>query len=143
VSARILSPLVALASGLIFGLGLLISGMNDPAKVRAFLDVFSAWDPSLIAVMGSAIPVFAVFFYFGKRRKAPLCATTFHEPQLTRVDRRLLTGAVMFGIGWGLVGLCPGPALVNLLAFEPGVLIFVLALLAGNRIAHWIVGPAK
>ena len=143
MNARLLGPLVALTSGLIFGLGLLISGMNNPAKVRAFLDVFAAWDPSLIAVMGSAIPVFALFFYFSKRRKTPFCATAFHEPKLTRIDLRLLAGALLFGIGWGLVGLCPGPALVNLLAFEPGVLIFVLALLAGNRIAHWLVGPVR
>lgn len=143
MSARILIPLVALASGLIFGFGLLISGMNDPAKVRAFLDIFAAWDPSLIAVMGSAVPVFAAFFYISKRRKAPFCAAVFHEPKMTRIDRRLLTGAVMFGMGWGLVGLCPGPALVNLLAFEPGILVFVLALLAGNRLAHWLVGPAR
>ena len=143
MNARLLGPLVALVSGLIFGLGLLISGMNNPAKVRAFLGIFAAWDPSLIAVMGSAIPVFALFFYFSKRRKTPFCAAAFHEPKLTHIDLRLLAGALLFGIGWGLVGLCPGPALVNLLAFEPGVLVFVLALLAGNRAAHWLVGPAR
>ncbi|WP_430460293.1 DUF6691 family protein [Thalassolituus sp. LLYu03] len=141
-SARFALP-VAFASGLLFGLGLLVSGMNNPAKVRAFLDVFGAWQPALIAVMGSAVTIFAIAFWFSKKRKAPVCADAFHEPSLKRIDVRLLAGAVLFGIGWGLVGLCPGPALVNLLTFDPGVLLFLAALLMGNRLAHHLVGPAK
>lgn len=138
-----LTPLVALASGLIFGFGLLVSGMNNPAKVRAFLDVFGAWEPALIAVMGSAVTIFALAFWFSRRRSAPLCDTAFHEPTLNRIDARLLSGAVLFGVGWGLVGLCPGPALVNIFTLNTDVLLFVVALLVGNRLAHWLVGPAK
>ncbi|UZK04484.1 YeeE/YedE family protein [Venatoribacter cucullus] len=138
-----LSPLVALASGLIFGLGLLVSGMNNPAKVRAFLDVFGAWEPALIAVMGSAVTVFALAFWLGRKRSAPVCASVFHEPTLTRIDARLLSGAILFGVGWGLVGLCPGPALVNIFTLNSDVLLFVVALLLGNRLAHWLVGPVK
>ena len=138
-----MSQLIALLSGLIFGLGLLVSGMNNPEKVRAFLDIFGNWQPALIAVMGSAVTIFAIAFWFSKKRKAPLCADAFHEPTLKKIDKRLLSGAVLFGIGWGLVGLCPGPALVNLLTFDPGVLLFIAALLMGNRLAHHLVGPAK
>lgn len=137
------SPLVALLSGLMFGIGLLVSGMNNPAKVRAFLDVFGAWEPALIAVMGSAVTVFALAFWLSRKRAAPVCAASFHEPTLTRIDARLLSGAVLFGVGWGLVGLCPGPALVNLFTLDPDVLLFIATLLAGNRLAHWLVGPAK
>lgn len=139
---RLANPL-ALVSGMLFGLGLLVSGMNNPAKVRAFLDVFGHWEPALIAVMGSAVTVFALAFWFSKKRKTPLCANAFHEPTLKKIDLRLLGGAVLFGIGWGLVGLCPGPALVNLLSLDPGVLLFLAALLMGNRLAHHLVGPAK
>lgn len=138
-----MSQLIALLSGLIFGLGLLVSGMNNPEKVRAFLDIFGNWQPALIAVMGSAVTIFAIAFWFSKKRKAPVCADAFHEPTLKKIDKRLLFGAVLFGIGWGLVGLCPGPALVNLLTFDPGVLLFIAALLMGNRLAHHLVGPAK
>ena len=139
----LLNPLVALLSGLLFGIGLLVSGMNNPAKVRAFLDVFGAWEPALVAVMGAAVTVFALAFWLSRKRAAPFCADAFHEPTLTRIDARLLSGAILFGVGWGLVGLCPGPALVNTLSFDPGVLLFIAALLAGNRLAHGLVGPAK
>ncbi|MCA6064834.1 DUF6691 family protein [Thalassolituus marinus] len=138
-----MSQLIALLSGLVFGLGLLVSGMNNPQKVRGFLDIFGNWQPELIAVMGSAVTLFAIAFWFSKKRKAPVCADAFHEPTLKKIDKRLLGGAVLFGIGWGLVGLCPGPALVNLLTFDPGVLLFIAALLMGNRLAHHLVGPAK
>jgi uncharacterized membrane protein YedE/YeeE len=138
-----MSQLIALLSGLVFGLGLLVSGMNNPQKVRGFLDIFGNWQPELIAVMGSAVTLFAIAFWFSKKRKAPVCADAFHEPTLKKIDKRLLGGAVLFGIGWGLVGLCPGPALVNLLTFDPGVLLFIAALLMGNRLAHYLVGPAK
>jgi len=135
--------LTALGSGLIFGLGLLLSGMNNPAKVRAFLDVFGHWQPELIAVMGSAVVVFALAFQFSKQRRTPLWADDFHKPTLTQIDARLLTGAAMFGVGWGLVGLCPGPALVNIFSLDPDILLFVAALLMGNRLAHRLAGPAK
>ena len=134
---------VAFVSGVLFGLGLLISGMNNPAKVRAFLDLFGNWRPELIAVMGSAVVIFALAFQLRKNRPQPLCADAFHEPTLKKTDARLLTGAVMFGVGWGLVGLCPGPALVNILNLNPDVLLFIAALLVGNRLAHYLVGPVK
>tara|TARA_B100001109_G_scaffold188167_1_gene154759 strand:+ start:36908 stop:37354 length:447 start_codon:yes stop_codon:yes gene_type:complete len=134
---------VAFVSGVLFGLGLLISGMNNPAKVRAFLDLFGNWRPELIAVMGSAVVIFALAFQLSKKRRQPLCADAFHEPTLKKTDARLLTGAVMFGVGWGLVGLCPGPALVNILNLNPDVLLFIAALLVGNRLAHYLVGPVK
>lgn len=130
-------------SGLLFGLGLLVSGMNDPQKVRAFLDVFGSWQPELIAVMGAAVVTFFIVFQLSKSRNKPLFASSFHLPSLQEVDRRLITGAVMFGTGWGLVGLCPGPALVDVLSGNESVLIFVGALIAGNRLAHYFVGPVK
>jgi len=134
---------LAFICGVLFGLGLLISGMNNPAKVRAFLDLFGDWQPALIAVMGSAVVIFALFFQLGKKRKQPFCADSFHEPTLKKIDLRLLSGAAMFGIGWGLVGLCPGPALVNILNLNPDILLFVVALLVGNRLAHYFIGPVK
>lgn len=143
MNARILAPLLALSSGLIFGLGLLVSGMNNPAKVRAFLDVFGQWEPALIAVMGSAVVIFTLAYRFSLRLRAPLAAAVFHTPGLTRIDVRLLSGATLFGVGWGLVGLCPGPALVDILTLHPDVLLFVAALLMGNRLAHVLVGPAR
>lgn len=137
-----MSAVIALFSGLLFGMGLLVSGMNNPEKVRAFLDIAGHWQPELIAVMGSAVTLFALAFYVGRSRQKPWCATEFHEPMLKQIDARLLGGATLFGIGWGLVGLCPGPALVNLASLDPSVLGFVLALLVGNRLAHALVGPA-
>lgn len=133
----------ALVSGFVFGLGLLVSGMNDPAKVRAFLDVFGDWGPELIAVMGGAVVVFMLAFRVSGSMKTPLFARDFHLPSLKEIDLRLIVGAVMFGIGWGMVGLCPGPALVDILSANESILIFVMALVAGNRLAHHLVGPAK
>lgn len=137
-----MSGLIALLSGLLFGLGLLVSGMNNPEKVRAFLDVAGAWEPALIAVMGSAVTLFALAFQFSKQRQRPWFASEFHEPMLKQIDARLLSGAVLFGIGWGLVGLCPGPALVNIASLDPAILGFVAMVLVGNRLAHHLVGPA-
>lgn len=135
--------LISFLSGLLFGLGLLLSGMNDPQKVRAFLDIFGNWQPELIAVMGSAVVVFFIAYRFSLTRTQPLFGKVFHTPGLTIIDARLLGGAALFGISWGLVGLCPGPALVDLLAFDPSIVWFVLALILGNRLAHWFVGPVK
>lgn len=132
----------ALLSGLLFGLGLLVSGMNNPHKVRAFLDIGGHWQPELIAVMGSAVILFALAFYISRRMARPWFAGEFHTPMLTVIDARLLSGAALFGIGWGMVGLCPGPALVNLASLDPAILGFVLMVLVGNRLAHWLVGPA-
>jgi uncharacterized membrane protein YedE/YeeE len=123
--------LVALAAGLLFGLGLTISQMIDPAKVIGFLDLAGNWDPSLAFVMAAAVPVAAIGFAFAGRRQAPLCDTRFVGPTKTRVDARLIAGAVIFGTGWGLVGFCPGPALASLTLGGLSPLIFVAAMLAG------------
>lgn len=123
--------LIALVSGLIFGVGLVISQMMNPAKVLNFLDVAGHWDPSLAFVMAGAIPVAALGFYFGRRRKAPVFAKTFQTPAQTRIDFRLIAGAALFGIGWGLVGFCPGPALAALQSGRHEVFIFVAAMIGG------------
>lgn len=134
------SPLLA---GVLFGLGLLVSGMNNPEKVRSFLDVFGDWQPALMAVMASAIVIFAIANAYSKKMKQPWFHNIFHKPSLTKLDARLLSGAAMFGIGWGMVGLCPGPALLNIMTGNEDILLFVLALLVGNRLAHYSVGPAR
>lgn len=135
--------IIAFVSGVLFGLGLLISGMNDPAKVRAFLDVLGEWRPDLIAVMASAVITFFIAFQFSRRQTKPFFAAAFTIPSMSIIDVRLLTGASMFGIGWGLIGLCPGPALVDILSGNESILLFVAALIVGNRLAHVLVGPVK
>jgi len=135
--------LIPFLSGLLFGVGLLVSGMNDPHKVRAFLDILGDWQPELMAVMGAAVVTFFIAYRFSLKRSHPLFAERFSLPALKEVDRRLISGAVLFGVGWGLVGLCPGPALVDLLSGNESVLIFVTALLVGNRAAHYFIGPAR
>lgn len=124
--------LAALAAGLLFGLGLTLSRMVDPAKVLGFLDITGNWDPSLALVLAGATGTTAIGFrYVLGRRSAPLFGETFSLPSARDIDPRLVIGAAIFGVGWGLVGLCPGPALAALgLAFRP-VAIFVGAMLAG------------
>ena len=121
----------ALLCGLIFGAGLLISEMVQPAKVLAFLDIFGAWDPSLAVVMVAALAVSVPGFMLANRRAKPLLAPQGFWPTKSDIDRPLMIGAAIFGIGWGLVGLCPGPALVNLVTLSPGVFMFVAAMAAG------------
>jgi uncharacterized membrane protein YedE/YeeE len=123
--------LAAFASGLLFGFGLLVSQMVNPAKVVGFLDVFGDWDPSLAFVMATAIPVTALGYAFARRRRAPLCAPHCLSPTQTQIDRPLVIGAVLFGIGWGLVGYCPGPALVALTIGGRATFLFVVAMLTG------------
>lgn len=137
---KIVAPFLA---GILFGLGLLVSGMTNPEKVRGFLDLFGNWQPALMAVMVSAIAVFAVAYALSNKMKQPWFHSVFHKPSLTRLDARLITGAALFGIGWGMVGLCPGPALLNIMTGQEDILIFILALLVGNRVAHFTIGPAK
>lgn len=105
--------LVALVAGLLFGLGLTVSQMIDPAKVLGFLDVTGDWDPSLAFVMAAAIPVAAIGYAVGRTRTAPVCAAAFAMPSNPGIDARLIGGAILFGIGWGLAGYCPGPALAS------------------------------
>lgn len=128
--------IAALACGLIFGLGLILSGMGSPAKVQNFLDFFGQWDPSLGFVMGGAIAVGLVAFTWAKQRKTALLGTPMQLPTSTAIDSKLLTGSALFGIGWGLAGFCPGPALMNLSILNPEVWLFVAAMLAGMGVQH-------
>ncbi|WP_432719578.1 hypothetical protein R0381_000287 [Jeongeupia wiesaeckerbachi] len=123
--------LTAGLAGLLFGLGLIVSGMANPAKVLGFLDLAGRWDPSLAVVMAGAIGVGLAGFGLAKRRTASLLGEAMQLPASTVVDARLIAGGVMFGIGWGLAGICPGPALVAFSAGAPQALVFVLAMLAG------------
>jgi len=128
--------IVALLSGLVFGLGLILSGMGNPAKVQNFLDIGGTWDPSLGLVMGGAIAVGLVAFTWAKRRKTSVLGEPMQLPTSTAVDRKLLTGAALFGAGWGLAGFCPGPAVMNLATLRFEVWLFVAAMLAGMVLQH-------
>jgi uncharacterized protein len=125
----------ALGSGLVFGAGLVVSGMSNPAKVLGFLNLFGAWDPSLMFVMVGAIGVHALLYRHIIRRKAPYAAPAFDVPAAGRVDARLLIGSALFGAGWGLSGYCPGPSVVALASGATSVLVFVSALLLGSFVA--------
>ncbi|MFG6594969.1 DUF6691 family protein [Sulfitobacter sp. 1A13368] len=127
----------ALLSGLLFGIGLIVSGMADPAKVLNFLDVFGTWDPSLAFVMGGAIAVTAPgFAWLFRSRQTPFFDHKFRLPTRNDLEPKLLTGAAIFGIGWGLGGFCPGPALTALPIAVSGTLIFVPFMLGGMWIAR-------
>ena len=125
------TDLVAFAAGLTFAVGLGISGMTQPAKVIAFLDVTGAWDPSLAFVMLGAIGVHLLFARRASSAAAPRFAPAFSLPLATGIDRRLLLGAALFGIGWGIAGFCPGPAVVSVVTLTPSALAFVAAMLVG------------
>lgn len=140
------TTLAAAASGLLFGAGLVISGMTDPAKVLGFLDFFGDWDARLIFVMGGAIAVNAPLTWWIRRRRAPLLQPTFrvpvsHGPWYAQIDGRLVLGSAVFGIGWGLSGYCPGPAIVSVSSVVDGslaALTFILAMIAGMAVfAVW------
>jgi uncharacterized membrane protein YedE/YeeE len=117
--------------GLLFGIGLLVSGMTDPAKVQGFLDLTGAWDPSLAFVMGGAILVGLVAFSVAKTRTRSLLGGAVHLPTSRDIDRRLVVGSLIFGAGWGLAGFCPGPGLVAMGAGEPKAALFVAAMVGG------------
>ena len=119
------------AVGLIFGIGLILSGMTDPSKVIGFLDLFGAWDPSLALVMGGAILVGVFAFALAKKRTTTFFGGALRLPTSTAIDKRLLVGGLLFGVGWGLAGFCPGPALVSMGLGQPKALLFVLAMLSG------------
>ena len=129
------TDLVAFVAGLMFAVGLGISGMTQPTKVIAFLDVTGAWDPSLAFVMMGAIGVHLVFVWRVRSAASPRFAPAFLVPLATTIDRRLLLGAALFGIGWGIAGFCPGPAVVSLVTCTPTALAFVAAMLA-SMLAH-------
>lgn len=123
--------LLALLSGLVFGVGLIIAGMVDPAKVLGFLDLAGAWDPSLALVMGGAIAVGVPTFWLSKRRTTSACGNPMQAPSQTAITPRLIIGSLMFGAGWGLAGLCPGPALVTAATGNLSAILFVMAMLTG------------
>ena len=124
--------------GLLFGVGLLLSGMTDPGKVIGFLDLAGNWDPSLAFVMGGAILVGIFAFAFAKRRTTDFFGGAIRWPTSNAIDRRLVIGSVVFGAGWGLAGFCPGPALVSLGAGVPQAIAFVGAMLAGMAIFEFL-----
>jgi len=128
--------LFALLSGLAFGIGLTISNMVDPKVVLAFLDVTGNWDPSLMFVMGGALMIFIPGYQLLKKNlSTPLFASSFNEPSLTQIDKRLVIGAIIFGIGWGIAGICPGPALANISSMNVKILGFIFAMLVGMIVA--------
>lgn len=122
---------IALLSGAIFGLGLAISGMMDPLRVRGFLDILGDWDPTLAFVMGGALVVMAIAWRIQKAMHTPVVCEEFHLPGTKLIDGKLIGGAALFGIGWGLAGLCPGPAIASLATNLVPAGIFVVAMVAG------------
>jgi uncharacterized protein len=138
--------LVAFAVGVVFAFGLALSGMTDPGRVTAFLDVTGAWDPTLALVMGGAIGVFLPGYLVVRRRRTPLLATRFALPSETPIDRSLVGGAAIFGVGWGLVGLCPGPAIASLAAGSTAAWLFaggmVIAMVGYERVRALAARPA-
>lgn len=133
--ARILAALIA---GLVFGAGIAVSGMINPAKVLNFFDFFGSWDPSLAFVMGGALAVTAIGYRFLLRRSRPLLDTTFHLPSKRDLDMPLLAGSAVFGIGWGIAGFCPGGSIPALGLGEPSAAIFVAAMIGGILLARWL-----
>ena len=135
LARRLLPPLV---SGTLFGAGLTLSGMTDPARVRGFLDLFGNWDPTLAFVMGGAVAVMAVAWRIRARMAKPLFGERFSLPDRSDLDPGLLVGSALFGIGWGIAGLCPGPAIASLALSPTAVLPFVAAMLAGMAIHSFL-----
>jgi uncharacterized protein len=132
--------LAAFGAGLLFGLGLTISGMANPAKVLAFLDVAGDWDPTLAFVMGGAILAAFPAFRWAKRHKHPLLGEKWFIPERTDIDKRLLAGGALFGIGWGLAGFCPGPGLAALGLAPDAALTFVIAMIVGALAYRYTLG---
>lgn len=133
-------PIIALVSGTIFGAGLAIGGMTDPARVRGFLDLFGAWDPTLAFVMGGAVLVMALAWAVQRRMAHPLFAAGFSLPDRRDITPRLVGGAALFGVGWGIAGLCPGPGFAALAIAPIPALIFLAAMLAGILIVRLLEG---
>ncbi|GAB3524131.1 YeeE/YedE family protein [Photobacterium alginatilyticum] len=146
-SQAIASLFVALVSGVLFGMGMMISGMVDPHRVIGFLDITGAWDPSLMFVMGGALAVFMpIYLLVIKKRAAPVCSERFQLSENRMIDKKLVGGAAMFGLGWGIAGICPGPAVTSISGLNPSMLVFIAAMLLGMVIANLAVnkyGKAK
>lgn len=133
-----LKNMIGLLAGLLFGFGLLISGMTDPVKVQGFLDVFGAWDISLALVMGGGLIVALVGVQLAKRQQSSWIGTSIEMPSKTTINSKLLIGAMLFGIGWGLVGICPGPGIVLLGTGEWQAYVFIPAMIVGMLIYQWL-----
>ena len=133
--------IVALFAGTLFGIGLTVSQMINPEKVLSFLDFFGAWDPSLALVMLGAVGVSAVVFRFALKQPRPVLAATFQVPRRSDVDGRLIAGGVIFGLGWGLVGWCPGPAIASLALVQFESFVFVAAMIAGMLLYRLLPTP--
>ena len=131
--------LVTVFTGLIFGIGLIMSGMTNPAKVQNFLDLFGTWDPSLALVMGGAILITMPGFWLVQKRQTPFFEDSFLIPQKTNLDFYLLTGSAIFGIGWGLGGFCPGPVIVSISNGSTGTNLFVITMLIGMVLAKLLI----
>ena len=128
-----LTRVVAIFSGFLFGLGMMVSGMVDPARVIGFLDFAGQWDPSLAFVMGGAIMVFMPAYFLIVRKMAePVCDTDFRLSKKQTIDGRLITGSVLFGLGWGIAGICPGPAITSLSGANPSIVLFVASMVLGT-----------
>lgn len=136
-----LQTVVALCAGILFGAGLAFSGMIDPQRVRGFLDLFGAWDPTLAFVMGGALVPMAIAWQLQRRMKQPLLSANFALPTRSDFDCQLAVGAVLFGLGWGITGLCPGPAIAGIAISPLPASIFVLAMLSGMLLHRVIVAP--
>ena len=131
--------IVALVSGLLFGAGLTIAQMVDPNKVLNFLDITGNWDPSLIFVMGGAITVFGLGYWtMIKNRTVSLTGNSIDIGSITIVNKPLIIGAVIFGLGWGLTGICPGPAIANISGGEPKILVFIVVMIIGMKTSEWV-----
>ena len=133
-----LKNIIGLLAGLLFGIGLLISGMTDPTKVQGFLDVFGAWDISLALVMGGGLVVAIIGVQLAKRQQTSWIGTLIELPSKTTINKKLLIGAMLFGIGWGLVGICPGPGIVLLGTGQWQAYVFIPAMIVGMLIYQWL-----
>lgn len=128
--------LFSLACGILFGIGLSLSGMTDPQVVLGFLDLFGQWNPALMFTMASAVPTTFIGYHLIRKRNQPICDSEFHIPENRTVDKKLILGALLFGTGWGLLGLCPGPAIASLSSLQPKVIGFVVFMMIGMFLAN-------
>lgn len=136
-------PLIPALSGIIFGSGLALGGMTDPARVRGFLDLFGDWDPTLGFVMGGAVSVMIVAWQIQARLERPAFASEFSLPDRSDLTPRLIAGSALFGIGWGIAGLCPGPGIAALVIEPLSAALFVIAMVAGMAIVRFLEGSVK
>jgi uncharacterized protein len=140
-ASRVVQIVLAVISGGLFGAGLIIGGMTDPNKVLGFLDFTGAWEPALAFVMAGGVAVHFLLMQFVLKRRSPIFENAFHLPTKGDLDGRLLAGAAIFGVGWGLAGYCPGPGLVSGGAAMQGAMVFVLTMLVGMIIQHGVFDP--